>query len=100
MKDAAKSSKAGPSTNLFGLLEIEECSDWEPDYSSMPAPTKKTLQVTYKPEATPEDVSFALYCFMKDLTDIRIFIRRTWREYKHGRTTLNSARLQRTRPLT
>jgi hypothetical protein len=28
---------------------------------------------------------------MKDLTDIRMFIRRTWREYKHGQTTLNSA---------
>lgn len=28
---------------------------------------------------------------MKDLTDIRIFIRRTWREYKHSQITLNSA---------
>jgi hypothetical protein len=77
--------------NVFGLLEIEECPDLGPEETWAPSTSKKAAQVTYEPEASPEDVSFALYCFMKDMTDIRIFIRRTWREYKHGQITINSA---------
>jgi len=79
------------STNLFGILEVEECPDWESEVSPQPTTRKKSLQDSYEPEASNEDVSFALYCFMKDMTEIRIFIRRTWREYKHGRITVNSA---------
>jgi hypothetical protein len=80
-----------PSPNLFSLLEVEECPDWEDGVPSKAGMPKKVVQDSYEPEAAPEDVSFAMYCFMKDLTDIRIFIRRTWREYKHGQITLNSA---------
>jgi hypothetical protein len=77
--------------NIFSLLEIEECSDSKLEESWVPTPFKKVHQNSYEPEAGPEDVSFALYCFIKDMTDIRIFIRRTWREYKYSQITINSA---------
>jgi hypothetical protein len=76
---------------LFDLLEIEECLDWEPEKTWIPTTPRKTQQVSYDPEPSLEDVSFALYCFLKDMTEIRVFIRRTWREYKHRQITLNSA---------
>jgi hypothetical protein len=78
-------------TNLFSLLEIEEYPDLNSEEIWAPTTSKKALQVSYEPEISPEDVSFAIYCFMKDMTDIRIFIRRTWREYKHSQITINSA---------
>lgn len=87
---APNEPKATPSTNLFSLLEVEECPEWNDD-APAPTVTKKVPEVSYEQEASPEDVSFALFCFMKDLTDIRIFIRRTWREYKHRQVTLNTA---------
>jgi hypothetical protein len=77
--------------NVFSLLEIEECPDFESDEAWDPTPSKKVLQASYEPETPPEDVSFALYCFMKDMTDIRIFVRRTWRECKYSQITINSA---------
>jgi hypothetical protein len=79
-------------SNMFEYLEIEEASDWDPTAGTMPnPPKKKASQDTYNMETSAEDISFALYCFIKDLTDIRIFVRRSWREYKHGHTTLNTA---------
>jgi hypothetical protein len=77
--------------NVFNLLEIEECPDLGPEETWASTISKKVLQVSYEPEVSPEHLSFALYCFMKDMTDIRIFIRRTWREYKHSQITINSA---------
>ncbi|KAH8732430.1 hypothetical protein GQ44DRAFT_821706 [Phaeosphaeriaceae sp. PMI808] len=78
-------------TNIFGSLKVEDCPTWDMEDVRLPAPSKKAQQDSYQPEASPEDVSLALYCFMKDMTDIRIFIRRTWREYKYGHITLDSA---------
>jgi hypothetical protein len=89
----AKSTTATERVNLFDLLEVEECPDMEPEADWVPAPPKKVAQDTYEPEVSPEDISFALYCFMKDMTEIRIFIRQTWREYKRKHITPNSAAL-------
>jgi hypothetical protein len=47
----------------------------------------------YALETSDADVSFALYCFMKDLTRIRIFVRRTWRQFKSGEIGLQTASL-------
>jgi hypothetical protein len=85
-----KSYEIAQVTNLFGLLEIEECPNWQPKDAWVPIKAKQEPENSYEPAPSPEDVSFALYCFMKDITDIRIFIRRTWRDYKHGRMTINS----------
>lgn len=78
-------------SNSFYPLDVEECLDVETDTTWVPVSTKKVTQDTYELETSPEDISFAVYCFMKDLTNIRIFIRRTWREYKHKHITLNTA---------
>lgn len=78
----AKSTTATEPVNLFDLLEVEECPDMEPETDWVPVPIKKVTQDTYEPEASPEDKSFAVYCFIKDMTQIRIFILQTWREYK------------------
>jgi hypothetical protein len=36
----------------------------------------KTLD-TYELESTDEDISFAIFCLLKDLTDIRHYVRQT-----------------------
>lgn len=84
-------SDASQSANLFSLLEVEECPDLDTEEAGIPRLPTKARLAKYEPEVSPEDVSFAIYCFMKDMTDIRIFIRRTWREYKHKQITLNTA---------
>jgi hypothetical protein len=91
MDEPEKATKIVQSTNLYDLLEVEQCPEWKPEESKVLDLPKKTPQDSYDPEPSPEEVSFALYCFMKDMTEIRIFIRRTWREYKHHQITLNSA---------
>jgi hypothetical protein len=47
--------------------------------------------VEYKLDTSDDDVSFAIYCFFKDLTNIRLFVRRTWREFKRGEIGLQAA---------
>jgi hypothetical protein len=44
----------------------------------------------YTAEPTAEDAEFALFCMLKDATDIRVFVRRTWREHKAGAITLET----------
>ncbi|KAF2241563.1 hypothetical protein BU26DRAFT_525064 [Trematosphaeria pertusa] len=87
-------------SNMFEHLELEEADDNNP--SCFPAPTAtdigKRPSKIYRMEPSDEDISFAIYCFLKDCTDVRQFVDRTWREYKERRipltvaaTTMNSA---------
>jgi hypothetical protein len=91
IEEPEKTTKTSQSINLYDLLEVEKCPDWDHEETWVSTPPKKKPEVSYDPEPSPEDISFALYCFLKDMTEIRIFIRRTWREYKHRQITLNSA---------
>ncbi|KAF2107898.1 hypothetical protein BDV96DRAFT_672734 [Lophiotrema nucula] len=83
--------------NIYDNLPLEESSEsgtseWLP-FIPGHTPKPKEKPTSYEMESTKEDVSFAIYCFMKDVTDVRLFIRRTWREYKKGEVTLQTAAL-------
>lgn len=60
-KQATQASNATQITNLFDLLEVEECSDWNAEATWVPIVSKKVRQDSYEPESSLEDVSFALY---------------------------------------
>jgi Family of unknown function (DUF6604) len=59
--------------NLFEHLEVDEPTEWTS--SDLPKSTK--ILDTYELEPTDEDISFAIFCLFKDLTDIRHFVRET-----------------------
>ncbi|CAN9168213.1 unnamed protein product [Alternaria alternata] len=83
-----------PTKNTYDLLEAEELSESEdmPDMIESPArPTK--VKVIYKLELSDADVSFAIYCFLKDATHLRLTVRRTWREFAKGDIGLQAAAL-------
>ncbi|KAF2119827.1 hypothetical protein BDV96DRAFT_595451 [Lophiotrema nucula] len=78
-------------SNMFEHLEVQECDDTLSTGTMAPPVKKSQRQDTYKLETRPEDTSLALYCLMKDLTDMRFFVRQTWDEYRNKQVSLETA---------
>ncbi|KAF2107897.1 hypothetical protein BDV96DRAFT_653398 [Lophiotrema nucula] len=81
-------------TNMFEYLEVEECKESKgssPTPSLTPAKAKDIP--TYKLEPSAEDISFAIFCFLKDCNQVRLLVHQTWREYKFRRVSLTTAAL-------
>lgn len=72
--------------NIFEYLEPEdlEGSDTGPDTSSLAMqntqPTKYGIEQSS--EQQRQEKAFSVFCLLKDLTAIRLFVHRTWREWK------------------
>ncbi|KAI4644724.1 uncharacterized protein J4E78_009543 [Alternaria triticimaculans] len=81
--------------NAYHVLEEKELSgsDDIPEITEIQAKPAKTKKVTYKLEESDTDVIFAVYCFLKDVTDLRIAVRRTWREFANGDIGVQAAAL-------
>ncbi|KAI4700574.1 hypothetical protein J4E81_003535 [Alternaria sp. BMP 2799] len=81
-------------SNKYELLENEALpeSDHMPEIIEVHATPAKS-KVTYKLEESETDVTFAIYCFLMDVTDLRIAVRRTWREFANGDIGLQAAAL-------
>jgi len=80
--------------NTYDVLEEIELSgsDDIPEIAEIQAkPTK--AKVKYKLKESDTDITFAIYCFLKDVTDLRIAVRRTWREFANGDIGLQAAAL-------
>jgi len=78
--------------NMFACLELEETAELEDIPDVIATPTEvNSKKAEYKLESSEEDVSFAVYCYLKDMTHIRLFVRRTWREFKRGAIGLQTA---------
>lgn len=79
---------------MYEPLEDEELVAGE----EMPTVIENTVRpikgkVTYKLESSDADVSFAVYCFLKDVNHLRLAVRRTWREFAKGEISLHAAAL-------
>jgi hypothetical protein len=62
--------------NQFEYLEVEDPTEW--NSSALPSKSKSSKTVgTYELEPRDEDISFAIFCLLKDLTDIRHYVRQT-----------------------
>lgn len=63
--------------NRFQYLEVDDPTEW----TSNALPSSKSAKIvttnTYDLEPTDEDISFAIFCLLKDLTDIRHYVRQT-----------------------
>ena len=66
-------------------------SDKTPASEDIAVPETIKTEGDYAVEPTKEDAEFAFFCMMKDITDIRFFVRRTWRKHKAGLITLETA---------
>ena len=85
-------------SNIFEYLHPEEIQDLE-DTGSISIdsyfPAKATRPTKYVIEQSLEqrqqERSFAIFCFLKDLTAIRLFVHRGWRDWKERRVTLATA---------
>lgn len=73
MEEVAQ-DKTGGLGNLFEHLDVEDPVEWTT--KNLPNKSSKIVD-TYELEASDEDISFAMFCFLKDLTDIRFFVRET-----------------------
>ncbi|KAF2274138.1 uncharacterized protein EI97DRAFT_444418 [Westerdykella ornata] len=92
-------------SNLFEYLNVEELLDSDADspqssqpvssqpVSSKPLKVPPRPSVTYEMEKSEDDTVFAIFCYFKDVTDVRLFIRRTWILFKQGQLTLETAAL-------
>lgn len=73
--------------SLFDLLEVEEPSDsplGNTRRADILAANKADKTLHFKLVEEEEDLSFATWCFLQDLHDIRCFVRETWLEYSKG----------------
>jgi hypothetical protein len=75
-------------SNIFECLELEDPAEWTS--SSLPSNSNKT-NTTYELEPSDEDLSFAIFCLFKDLTDIRHYVRQTWAEYREKQIAFTTA---------
>jgi hypothetical protein len=80
---------------LFEHLEVDEPPEWTSD--NLPPKSARTFD-TYELEPTDEDLSFAIFCLFKDLTDIRHYVRQTVSETQL--LTSSPASVQVAHPLT
>jgi hypothetical protein len=80
-------------SNLFKYLEVEEPAECTYGDASTPdTPKSKDMSDTiYELESSDEDKSFAIFCLLKDLTDIRHLVRQTWAEYREKQVALTTA---------
>jgi hypothetical protein len=73
-------------SNIYEYLEPEDKDRAETPVShTVRETTKATPSVVYDLETAEKQTrekAFALFCFLKDLTAIRLFVRQTWRGYK------------------
>jgi hypothetical protein len=83
---------------IFEYLYAEEIEDAEDTVHISGAsylPVQATRSTQYVIEQSPEyrrqERSFAVFCFLKDLTAIRLFVHRSWRAWKERRVTLATA---------
>jgi hypothetical protein len=82
--------------NKFDILESEELFCFDDISSHVPqVMMPQTHPTNYEIEQSLEDQlherAFAVFCFLKDLTAIRLFVHRSWREYKERRICLTTA---------
>ncbi|KAH5777361.1 hypothetical protein HBI16_077840 [Parastagonospora nodorum] len=85
-------------SNIFAYLyaeEIEDAEDTVPISGASYLPVQATRSTKYVIEQSPEqrqqERSFAVFCFLEDLIPIRLFVHRSWREWKERRVTLATA---------
>lgn len=88
-------STANHVKNMYERLAPEDDNDATEEDEPWDIPGRTTTSrketVEFKPETTDEDMSYAIYCLLKDAADLRMFIQKTWREYQEQQINLMTA---------
>jgi hypothetical protein len=77
--------------NIFEYLEVEDPAEWTSDALLMKTSSSSIINSTYQLEPSDEELSFAIFCFLKDLTDIRHYVRQAWAEYREKQIAFTTA---------
>ncbi|KAI9737302.1 MAG: hypothetical protein M1818_005835 [Claussenomyces sp. TS43310] len=83
-------------SNLFAVLEVEECADIDqdpaPNTSTQAAAPPQRPPVTYELEddADEEEIWIQIYAFFNDFIDVRNHVRKSWQDYASGLLDLPS----------
>ncbi|KAL6711266.1 hypothetical protein ACN47E_005797 [Coniothyrium glycines] len=94
---AAKTSGSVNLENNFASLCLERPEDEDDEDDDVSTFHTHSGADTFRPkdeyelETLAEDAELALFCFLKDATGIRLFIRRTWRLYRAATVSLEVA---------
>ncbi|KAF2661533.1 hypothetical protein K491DRAFT_647330 [Lophiostoma macrostomum CBS 122681] len=93
-KAPMEEAKASPNSNIFSSLDPGYISDSEEVPSKKSSVRQSPLTPTYElqqPSKDTAEIAFAIFCVLKDMTDVRLFVHGTWREYKKGKVNLVTA---------
>jgi hypothetical protein len=77
-------------TNVYECLHFEDTVEPDDLSENVPLPTPSGI---YKLESMRGETSFAIFCLLRDMTSLRILVRRTWREFKRGSVVMQTAAL-------
>jgi hypothetical protein len=95
-KTSVGKNQASPDSNIFASLDPGYISDSEEVPSKKSSVHQSPLTKTYELEQPSKDnaeIAFAIFCVLKDMTDVRLFVHSTWRDYKEGKVNLVTAAL-------
>jgi hypothetical protein len=90
-------AKSANLSNLFNGLEVQDTADsipvleTDPPHKLADAVPLSTYVLESQTDEREQDAVFAIFCFFKDAIDMRLFVRRTWRDFKRGELTLITA---------
>ncbi|KAF1959521.1 hypothetical protein CC80DRAFT_544968 [Byssothecium circinans] len=87
---ATKGSIPEPVTRAIERIDEEDAQVSISDQAQSVCSSVKEPR-TFNVEPSVEDVSFALYCFLKSCAEVRLIVHRTWHEYKRHRLPLTVA---------
>jgi hypothetical protein len=95
-KNYGRPARGNSNVNKFDSLESEELSYFEGVASpTSQASAKQAQPTTYDIERTREaqlqEKAFAVFCFLKDITALRLFVHHNWRDYKERKVCLTTA---------
>lgn len=70
--------------NIFSCLQVEEPSTTPLGSAPTPRLTVVSSNITFELETSEEETTFAVWCLLTDLYDIRAAIGEMWRDHKAG----------------
>ena len=76
-------------SNIFSYLEVEE--PLENPLGSAPIPQPAPETNSFELETNEDATYFAVWCFFKDLNDVRQQLRGVWQDYKAGKLAFSAA---------
>ena len=75
--------------NIFACLQLDEPT--KSPLGSAPSPKHADKHVTFELEDSEYEKSFAIWCLLQDIRDLRREVQNVWQDYKSGKISFSTA---------